>query len=139
MGRIWPKTWADGVMPLSEFPQWKQDEIAYLVAQPSKPERWLYFVGGSIESRAWYEWHWSRGRKWRHDGKGPLRRPRLPKILRAQVIERDGLICGICGGDVVLSDVHIDHIYPVSRGGKDELTNLQVAHSVCNIRKGAKV
>jgi 5-methylcytosine-specific restriction endonuclease McrA len=27
----------------------------------------------------------------------------------------------------------------VSLGGKDELKNLQVAHSRCNIRKGARI
>jgi 5-methylcytosine-specific restriction endonuclease McrA len=35
-------------------------------------------------------------------------------------------------------DVHIDHIVPYSLGGPDELYNLQVAHSSCNIRKGAR-
>lgn len=56
-----------------------------------------------------------------------------------RVIERDGLICQLCGGAVERSDVHIDHIYPYSLGGATALNNLQVAHSLCNIRKGARV
>jgi 5-methylcytosine-specific restriction endonuclease McrA len=35
--------------------------------------------------------------------------------------------------------MHIDHIYPVSRGGGDELSNLQVTHSRCNMAKGSRV
>ncbi len=58
------------------------------------------------------------------------------KMLRLIVISRDGLVCGICGGEVAPDDVHIDHIQPVSRGGSNDLDNLQVTHSVCNKRKG---
>lgn len=136
---IHPRTWDDGVMPLSEFPLDMQEEIAFLVARPTPPSRWLRVGCGEIESRAWYEWHWARGRKWRHNGVGSPRRPSLPKKLRRQVIERDGLVCGICLGGVELNDIHIDHIHPVRLGGGNDLANLQVSHSVCNIRKGAKV
>lgn len=139
MPRIHPRTWEDGIMPLSEFPDYKQAEIAEAVAQPFPPEKWLRFTGAQIESRAWYEWHWTRGRKWRHVGDGPIGRRSLPRRVRLAVIERDGLICGLCGGDVEPTDVHIDHIYPVALGGGDDLKNLQVAHSLCNIRKGARV
>lgn len=36
-------------------------------------------------------------------------------------------------------DIHIDHILPVSLGGLSELSNLQVTHSWCNLKKGARV
>ncbi|MFC7292562.1 HNH endonuclease [Hirschia litorea] len=29
-----------------------------------------------------------------------------------------------------------DHIHPVSKGGKDDLTNLQLLHAICNKAKG---
>lgn len=85
-------------------------------------------------SPAWLEWHWARGL----DPYAPKRRC-LPMRLRKAVVERDGLVCGLCGDEVQPDDVHIDHIKPVSLGGKDELDNLQVAHSFCNISKGARV
>lgn len=66
-------------------------------------------------------------------------RVKLPGWMRQQVIERDGYICGLCGGDVEPMDVHIDHIWPVARGGGNSFDNLQVAHSSCNVRKGASV
>ena len=64
----------------------------------------------------------------------------LPSWKRQRVLERDEYICGICGEEITNhSDAHIDHIFPVSRGGGDNLENLQAAHSTCNLRKGARV
>jgi len=62
----------------------------------------------------------------------------VTRELREYVVLRDGFVCGICGSPVDPSDVHIDHITPVSRGGSHLATNLQVAHSKCNLRKGAR-
>lgn len=59
--------------------------------------------------------------------------------LRRAVIERDGLICGICRYPVARKDVHIDHRIPVSRGGATTLENLQVTHARCNVVKGARL
>jgi hypothetical protein len=57
--------------------------------------------------------------------------------FRATVIERDGLVCHICGTDVEPHDVHIDHVLAIAKGGDSELDNLRVSHSRCNLRKGA--
>lgn len=59
--------------------------------------------------------------------------------LRSRVIARDGYICGICGDLVCPTELSVDHIIPIARGGTDDLTNLQVAHRVCNSRKGARM
>jgi len=67
------------------------------------------------------------------------RKKSLARSLRDAVVARDGLVCGLCSEPVPLSDVHIDHRLPRSLGGTDEIDNLQVAHSRCNIRKGASV
>lgn len=69
----------------------------------------------------------------------PEKRRNLPERLRKAVIERDGMVCQICGEDIPDGDLHIDHIFPVSLGGADTLDNLQAAHSACNVRKGARV
>lgn len=54
--------------------------------------------------------------------------------------------CGICGDLLDPNTAHpdpmsksIDHIVPISRGGAHEQSNLQWAHLICNIRKGARV
>lgn len=57
--------------------------------------------------------------------------------LRPTIIQRDGLRCHICGGDVLPRDVHVDHVHPLARGGESDPHNLRVSHSRCNLLKGA--
>lgn len=46
-------------------------------------------------------------------------------------------ICGLCGGQISsIDEMHVDHIVPLSRGGKDILANLQLTHARCNTAKG---
>lgn len=54
--------------------------------------------------------------------------------------------CTLCGDAVDLSlrfpdpfSGSVDHIVPVARGGSNEINNLQLAHLVCNMRKGSRV
>lgn len=57
--------------------------------------------------------------------------------LRREIAERDGYTCQNCGK--YMPDgvgLHIDHIVPVSKGGKTVPSNLQVLCSKCNGRKG---
>lgn len=124
------------IWPFMDFPLWLRREIASIVLLDERPpKRWLHNGYAAIESRAWYEWHWHRG----IDPHNRWPRSSRWQKLRLEVIARDGYVCGLCDGDVDPTDVHIDHIMPASLGGKDELDNLQVAHSFCNIRKGNRV
>lgn len=126
--------------PLGNFPPEKQAEIAAAVEQKKPPPKWMA-LGPSdshrplawIPSRAWYEWHWQRGID------PDARRPAIPVAVRRAVLERDGMECQLCGGEVEEGDVHLDHIVPYSHGGPDTVANLQVSHSRCNMRKGARV
>jgi len=62
------------------------------------------------------------------------------KELITYLIKRDRGRCGICHRPVRAKTgprrPSIDHITPLSRGGKHVLENLQVAHYVCNLSKG---
>lgn len=64
------------------------------------------------------------------------KRQAIPARLRREVLSRDGSRCVVCGDDGVL---HIDHIYPVSRGGKTAAYNLQTLCQRCNLDKGGRV
>lgn len=63
-------------------------------------------------------------------------------ITKASIGNRDGWLCGLCGGTVDKTRKHpdplcpsIDHIVPLSLGGTNEAANLQISHLVCNLRK----
>jgi 5-methylcytosine-specific restriction endonuclease McrA len=46
-------------------------------------------------------------------------------------------LCALCGHKFEnLKDVTLDHIIPSSKGGGNEITNLQLAHTECNNKKG---
>ena len=68
------------------------------------------------------------------------------RISADDVAERFGAICALCNEPVDLSlsriskmGATIDHIIPISKGGLDEWDNVQLAHWICNNRKGNKV
>ena len=120
-------------MPL---PPDEEAKVAELIKHETPPAKWMRVQFAEIQSRLWLEWHRARGRC---PNCRPPRAP-LPDWLRAAVLERDGMVCGICSEPIEdRADLHIDHIHPVARGGRSELDNLQPAHALCNIRKGARV
>lgn len=45
--------------------------------------------------------------------------------------------CRICGEDLIR--YHVDHIVPVSRGGSNEISNIQILCAPCNLKKGRKL
>ncbi len=61
--------------------------------------------------------------------------------IRWQVFKRDNWKCVSCGIKAVESDtviLHVDHILPRSKGGKDEFDNFQTLCDKCNIGKSNK-
>lgn len=65
----------------------------------------------------------------------------LEDVDRELVYNRDGRICGICK-NVVLdfkNDFELDHIIPLSRGGKHSYCNTQTSHSRCNHKKSDRL
>lgn len=61
---------------------------------------------------------------------------RVPDSLRAMVLVRDGGRCRRCGRAIQLE---MDHIVPVSKGGKTEESNLQTLCRHCNRVKSRKM
>ena len=66
----------------------------------------------------------------------------IENVDRAEIYNRDGWICQICGKrvDPLLRFPHLlsatlDHILPLANGGTHEKKNVQLAHLICNSRK----
>lgn len=72
--------------------------------------------------------------------KSKTQRQKMTQELRERIKLRDNYTCQKCGK--YMPDgvgLHIDHIVPVSRGGKTVESNLQVLCSVCNGRKSNRI
>lgn len=67
---------------------------------------------------------------------GQKKRRKLPNAVRVAVFTRDSFACVKCGSR---SNLEVDHIHPVAKGGSDDLENLQTLCAPCNRRKGAKI
>lgn len=61
----------------------------------------------------------------------------IEHIDRLVVLEMTDGACGICGEDVDPTDWQMDHVWPLALGGQHAYHNLQPAHPLCNLRKGA--
>ena len=63
-------------------------------------------------------------------------------IAKAQnqvdLMYRGHVICPVCRRSFPIDIMEVDHIKPVSKGGKDNPTNLRLLCPSCNKKKGAK-
>ncbi len=53
------------------------------------------------------------------------------------IFKRDNYTCHYCGKKFPKSKLHIDHIIPKSKGGKDGVSNFTTACIKCNLLKGS--
>lgn len=49
-----------------------------------------------------------------------------------------GGMCGLCGMPLSVRGTDVDHIVPVSRGGKSSRLNLRLTCARCNRKRGNK-
>lgn len=62
---------------------------------------------------------------------------KVTRAMRYDVLRRDDFHCVRCGrGREDGVKLHVDHIVPVSRGGKSVMSNLQTLCEDCNCGKG---
>ncbi len=56
-----------------------------------------------------------------------------------RICARDRMRCHISHKQVKPTDLHLDHVIPLAKGGTHSETNIAVSHAWCNLRKAAKV
>lgn len=66
-------------------------------------------------------------------------RKQISKRMRFEVLKRDHFTCQYCGGKSPEKILHIDHIKPVSKGGKNTMLNLVTSCVDCNLGKSDKL
>lgn len=61
------------------------------------------------------------------------------KFTRKNIFARDGNRCQYCGRKARLSDLNLDHVIPVSRGGRTSWENVVCCCIQCNSHKGNRL
>lgn len=81
---------------------------------------------------------WKNGHKFEETKK--QERKIMNDDIRYNVLKRDNFTCKICGASAKDgAKLHVDHIIPVSKGGKTVMNNLQTLCDRCNIGKSDKL
>ena len=65
-----------------------------------------------------------------------VERAKVSNRMRFAVFARDHERCRKCGSR---RNLEVDHIYPISKGGKTEMSNLQTLCHRCNVKKGNSI
>lgn len=65
-----------------------------------------------------------------------VERAKVSNKMRFAVFARDHERCVKCGSR---RNLEVDHIYPISKGGKTEMRNLQTLCHRCNVKKGNSI
>ena len=100
-----------------------------------------YMVLNKVEVLSWYEDWVVRSARW--ETRVPaiimLKEYQKPKstirLSKRNVFLRDLYVCQYCDKEVKDSEATLDHVHPVSQGGKNTWTNLTTACKPCNYRK----
>ena len=80
---------------------------------------------------------WMNGKRYEETKK--QERQIMNDDIRYNVLKRDNYTCQICGATVKDGvKLHVDHIIPVSEGGKTVMSNLQTLCDRCNLGKSNK-
>lgn len=65
-----------------------------------------------------------------------VERGKVSNKMRFSIYARDGYRCCKCGASEKYTNLEIDHIIPIAKGGKSTYDNLQTLCHRCNIEKG---
>jgi len=101
-----------------------------------------YLVSEKAIVLEWYEDWIVRSEKWSTPVPAVMilkeyqKKKTAVRFSKHNVFLRDGYICQYCGEDVVRKTATLDHVLPVSHGGKTTFENCVCACAHCNASKG---
>ncbi len=78
-----------------------------------------------------------RRRSW-EVGAGELTLKTIQQVYEDNIKRFGTLTCVLCNKPIEFGKDSLEHLIPLSRGGKNSKENLAIAHLLCNIRKGKK-
>lgn len=94
----------------------------------------IYFSGKhKYKGKMMNRWSLTGGEYWKE--KNTYVRKPIPQYIKTQLLFDSNFECKICSSSL---NLEIDHIHPVSKGGTNDINNLQVLCRVCNRKKHAK-
>lgn len=64
--------------------------------------------------------------------------PRRIKFTRKNIYRRDNNSCQYCGKRLSTEELNLEHVLPLSRGGKNTWENVVCSCIKCNMRKGSR-
>ena len=91
----------------------------------------------SIRRKRYYYQHPEKQKAYTHTRRVKGGKKLSPETINILIDESDN-ICFWCNEEIPQGHLHIDHIYPVSKGGKNDTFNLVVSCRTCNLSKGSK-
>lgn len=85
--------------------------------------------------------HWETEKPLSKNGNGhkETEKGKMTPTLRYNILSRDGFRCKLCGRTAPEVKLHVDHIIPLSKGGKTEESNLQALCFDCNHGKARRL
>jgi len=87
-------------------------------------------------TRQWKQANLDKVREYVRTRRARLRGNGIEPVSEARIIARDGMVCHLCSLPVSKKEFSLDHVVPISKGGRHAESNLRVAHVLCNARRG---
>lgn len=103
-----------------------------------------YLVLDKVSVMSWYEDWIVRSANWSTQVPAVImlkeyQKPKcIARLNKRNLFLRDNYSCQYCGCTVTDDSATLDHVHPISQGGKSTWLNLSTACKHCNYTKGAK-
>lgn len=107
----------------------------------NRKKREYYHNGGKEVEKAWRKLNNEKVNEYARNAKSKRRELEKSSTITYSKFSKwtktQPKVCKYCGEDCS-SNYHVDHVIPLSKGGKHDLSNLTIACQTCNISKGNK-